>query len=137
MWVHSLGWKKSPGEENGHPLQYFCLENSKDRGAWRAAVHVVAKCWTHLKQLSMHTHTHTFHKPYLIAKPVIGGLGNIDVHVPKDVESNRVFKVVVALSFCALVALSLKFHGHVAWVRKKSLSFEATGNVLLLPWYFD
>ena len=58
MWVHSLGWKKSPGEENGHPLQYFCLENSMDRGAWQAAVHVVAKCWTHLKQLSMHTHTH-------------------------------------------------------------------------------
>ena len=52
------GLEKSPAEENGYPLQYFCLENSMDRGAWRATVHVVAKCWTQLKQLSMHTHTH-------------------------------------------------------------------------------
>ena len=30
------GWERFPGEENGHPLQYSCLENSIDRGAWRA-----------------------------------------------------------------------------------------------------
>ena len=74
-------------------------------------------------------HTHTFHKPYLMAKPVISGLGNIDVHMPKDMESSRVFKVVVALPFYALVALSLNFHGHVAWVRKKSLSFDQIRSV--------
>ena len=34
---------KSPGEGNGNPLQYSCLENSLDRGAWRATVHVVTK----------------------------------------------------------------------------------------------
>ena len=28
------GWGRSPGEGNGNPLQYSCLENSKDRGAW-------------------------------------------------------------------------------------------------------
>ena len=33
----------SPGEGNGNPLQYFCLENSMDRGAWRATVHGVDK----------------------------------------------------------------------------------------------
>ena len=33
----------SPGEENDHPLQYSCLENSMDRGAWRATVYDVAK----------------------------------------------------------------------------------------------
>ena len=32
------GSEKSPGEENGNPLQYSCLENSTDRGAWQAAV---------------------------------------------------------------------------------------------------
>ena len=32
----------SPGEGNGNPLQYSCLENPMDRGAWQAAVHVVA-----------------------------------------------------------------------------------------------
>ena len=34
------------GEGNGSPLQYSCLENRTDRGAWRATVHGVAKNWT-------------------------------------------------------------------------------------------
>ena len=34
---------RTPGEENGNPLQYSCLENPMDRGAWRATVHGVAK----------------------------------------------------------------------------------------------
>ena len=33
-WVRSLGWEDSPGERNGNLLQYSCLENSMDRGAW-------------------------------------------------------------------------------------------------------
>ena len=40
--------------ENGNPLQYSCLENPMDRGAWWAAVHGVAQSWTQLKRLSMH-----------------------------------------------------------------------------------
>ena len=44
--VRSLGREDPPGEGNGHPPQYSCLENSKDRGAWQAIVHVVAKSWT-------------------------------------------------------------------------------------------
>jgi len=40
------GWGRSPGEGNGNPLQYTCLENPMDRGAWRATVHRVAKSWT-------------------------------------------------------------------------------------------
>ena len=39
---------RSPGEGNGNPLQYFCLGNSMDRGAWQAAVHRVAKSQTRL-----------------------------------------------------------------------------------------
>ena len=46
------GSGRSPGEGNGYPLQYSCLENSIDRGAWRATVHGVAKSPT---QLSTHT----------------------------------------------------------------------------------
>ena len=42
-------------EGNGNPLQYSCLENLVDRGAWRAAVHSVVHSRTWLKQLSMHT----------------------------------------------------------------------------------
>ena len=37
---------RSPGEENGNPLQYSCLENPMDRGAWQATVHGVAKSQT-------------------------------------------------------------------------------------------
>ena len=37
------GWVRSPGKGNGYQLQYFCLENSMDRGAWWATVHGVAK----------------------------------------------------------------------------------------------
>ena len=37
------GLGRSPGEENGNPLQYSCLENPMDRGAWRATVHGVAR----------------------------------------------------------------------------------------------
>ena len=37
------GFERSPGEENGNPLQYSGLENPVDRGAWQATVHGVAK----------------------------------------------------------------------------------------------
>ena len=39
---------RSPGEGNGNRLQYSCLENPMDRGAWQATVHGVAKKWTQL-----------------------------------------------------------------------------------------
>ena len=38
--------ERSSGGENGNPLQYICLENSMDRGAWQATVRGVTKCWT-------------------------------------------------------------------------------------------
>ena len=38
-----LGLGRSPGEGNGNSLQYYCLENPMDRGAWRATVHGVTK----------------------------------------------------------------------------------------------
>ena len=44
------GSGRSPGEGNGNPLQYSCLENSKNRRAWQAAVHGVAE-----SDLSEHT----------------------------------------------------------------------------------
>ena len=46
------GLGKSPGEGNGNPLQYSCLENPMDGGAWWATVHGVAQNRTQLKQLS-------------------------------------------------------------------------------------
>ena len=43
------GLERSPGGGHGNPLQYFCLENSMDRGAWWATVHRVANIQTWLK----------------------------------------------------------------------------------------
>ena len=48
------GSGRSPGGGNGNPLQYSCLENPKDRGAWGATVHRVTKSQTWLKQPSTH-----------------------------------------------------------------------------------
>ena len=47
------GSGRSPGEGNGNPLQYFCLENPMDRGAWWGTVHGVTKKYDWLVE---HTH---------------------------------------------------------------------------------
>ena len=50
-----------PGEGNGTPLQYSCLENSMDGGAWRATVHGVTEsltCLSNRAHTHMHAHTH-------------------------------------------------------------------------------
>jgi len=49
-----LGLGRSPGEGNGNPSQYFCLENFMDRGDWWATVHGVAKSWTGLSEKHFH-----------------------------------------------------------------------------------
>ena len=55
----NLGWipglRRSPGGENGNPLQYSCLKNSMDRGDWRATVHRAAKSQTQLIYTLIHT----------------------------------------------------------------------------------
>ena len=48
------GLGRSPGEGHGNPLQYSCLKNPMDRGAWRATVHRVTQSQTRLKRLSTH-----------------------------------------------------------------------------------
>ena len=48
------GSEKSPGEGNGDPFQYSCLENPMGKGVWWATVHGVVK-----RDMTEHTHTHT------------------------------------------------------------------------------
>ena len=64
-WVRSLGWEDLLEEENGNPLQYSCLENPMDRGAWQVTVHRVAKGQTWLKWLSMHSYFLIAPYPYI------------------------------------------------------------------------
>ena len=61
-----LGLGRFPGIGNGNPLQYSCMQNSMDRGAWQAMVYEVSKSRTGLSmhrhtdtQTHRHTHTHT------------------------------------------------------------------------------
>ena len=48
-----LGLGRSPGGGNGNPLQYSCLENPRDRGAWRATVHRISQSQTRLSLLTL------------------------------------------------------------------------------------
>ena len=50
------------GEGNGTPLQYSCLENTMDGGAWKAAVHGVTKSQTRLSDFTFTFHFHTLEK---------------------------------------------------------------------------
>ena len=49
-WVGKIRWRRA---QHGNPLQYSCLENLMDRGAWQVAVHRVTKSWAWLKGFSM------------------------------------------------------------------------------------
>ena len=74
--VWSLDWEDPLEGGNGHPLQYSCLENPMDRGAWWAMVHVIAKCWTDwvaehvcthcLKCIAIHITLSDFHYVLLV-----------------------------------------------------------------------
>ena len=63
------GSGRSPGEGNGNSLQYSCLENPMDRGAWWATVHGVTKSWTQLKRQS--TVAHNYLNPSWFSKVII------------------------------------------------------------------
>ena len=58
------GWERSPGEENGNPLQYSCLENPMDREAQQATVHEVTISVGHFKntQYSIYSKEYYCHK---------------------------------------------------------------------------
>ena len=60
------GSGRSPGVGNENPLQYSCLENSMDRGAWWATVHGVIKSQTRLSDTHTHTHTSSNRTPVVI-----------------------------------------------------------------------
>ena len=77
-------------EGNGTPLQYSCLENPMDRGAWWAAVHGVAKSWTQLNDFTFTFHFHALEKEMATHSSVLawripgmgepGGLTSIGSH---------------------------------------------------------
>ena len=64
------GLGRSPGGGNGNPLQYFCLENPTDRGAWRATVQGVETSHTQLRDFTFTFHFHALEKEMAIHSSV-------------------------------------------------------------------
>ena len=75
--IHGLG--RYPGEGNGNPLQYSCLENPMDKGTWWATVHGVTKSWTWLSEF--HSLTIIIIKPHFYSNKfqlyILGNLGSV------------------------------------------------------------
>ena len=77
-------------EGNGNPLQYSCLENPRDRGAWQAAVHGIAKSRTQLSDFTFTFHFHALEKEMATHSSVLtwripgmaepGGLPSMGLH---------------------------------------------------------
>ena len=81
-----------PRERHCNPLQYSCLKNPMDRGAWQAIVHRVTKIQTQLQQLSMHAHTirHCIIKCFILTKIVSSAISHILPNINlKTISFNR------------------------------------------------
>ena len=110
--VQSLGWEDSPGEGNGNPLQYSCLENPMDGGAWGATVHGVTKCWTGLTDF-----TFTFYSTFTEPEPVI-----LSVSEVKSLSRVRLF--VTPWTVAHQAPLSMGFSRQEYW---SGLPFPSPG----------
>ena len=91
--VWSLGQEDPLEEENGNPLQYSCLKNPMERGAWRATVHRVWKSWTHLSNYACKEkpRNHDFHFLFniwaLVDTPAVSWkLGNNALFLGEDLN---------------------------------------------------
>ena len=124
------GSGRSPGGGHGNPLQYSCLENPMDRGAWCATVHRVAKSQTRLNQPSTHSRTITYHV-YTIKKIKIDEIKHYDFLDAKtllQVYLHWKFWTPLVYShalYFLLLLPSVLFHGlpsTTKWVKAKLLS---------------
>ena len=90
FFIYFLYSSVYPGEGNGTPLQYSCLENPMDEGAWWAAVHGVAKSRTRLSDFTFTFHFHALEKEMATHSSVLawripgmgepGGLPSMGLH---------------------------------------------------------
>ena len=94
------------GEGNGTPLQYSCLENPMDGGAWWAAVHGVAKSRTRLSDFTFTSHFHALEKE-MATHPSVTCLEN-----PRDWEGWWAAGYGVSQSWTQLSAFTFTSHFH-------------------------
>ena len=88
------GSGRSPGEGNGNPLQYSCLENPMDRGAWWAAFHGVAKSQTRLSDFTFTFHFHALEKEMALqcsclGNPMDRGVWRAAVHGAAELDTTE------------------------------------------------
>ena len=94
-WVWSLGQEDYPGEGNGYPLQYSCLVNSMDRGAWWATVRGVAK--SRIRQSDL---THT--RKSIFFKVLFGALGYVNYQILPRMRGKQAYPSQLRNQCCAL-----------------------------------
>ena len=98
--ARDVGSVPGPGrslrEGNGYLLQYSCLENPRDRGAWQATVHGIAKSQMSMHALHTHTHTHT-HTHSSLQKSE-GQLHNASLEAPEKPEATQTATALLSLS---------------------------------------
>ena len=121
------GSGSSPGGGHGCPLQYSCLENPKDRGAWWATVPGVAKSWTRPKWLEYtHTHTQQRHQEAFITVSVKKSK-NTHVHGIKEMLK-RIIKETKLFFFFQQLG-----RGEVSWTSPKQDGMYIITSYLQLP----
>ena len=121
-WGLISGLGRSPGEGKGQPLQYSCLDNSIDRGAWQAAVHWVERSQTRLNDFHFHVH----HSCFIHSS--VGG--HLDCFHILAIVNNAVMNIGVHISFQNNVFIFFKFIPRSGIVGSCGNSGERSGNPL-------
>ena len=122
------------GAGSGNPLQYSCLENPTDRGAWWAIVHRVTKSWTWLKELS-HTHTigSTVEPQYVLTLMLV--LVFILLYHTWLQSLLKFFSHLICLtSFCTFLKWKWKSLSHVLLCNSMSYTVHGILQARILEW---
>ena len=112
------GSGRFPGGGHGNPLQYSCLENPIDRGAWWATVHRAGKSWTQLKQHNMHAQT--------------SGHGSLSPATLLGFHWNLLTHYDISYSYSTTKRFLISLHSQHQWFTEQvvSLAFRAISSVI-------